>query len=40
MKGTRLKNGLLVNFGNARIQVRWLGITRGASAREVELDVK
>jgi GxxExxY protein len=40
MKATRLETCLLVNFGKARIQVRRLGMSRGASAGEVELEVK
>ena len=40
MKATRLETCLLVNFGKARIQVRRLGMTRGTSAGEVELEVK
>ena len=40
MKATRVETCLLVNFGKARIQVRRLGMTRGASAGEVELEVK
>jgi hypothetical protein len=40
MKATRLETCLLVNLGKARIQVRRLGMTRGTSAGEVELEVK